>query len=312
MSVVKFRSMAQAAQDLRLAMTPCGTLMPRAVWCVGKNYADHIPEVHETDIYIYIYIYDISPFSPNNSIASLLYVYMKSTTLLLLFFFKFVFVTLFVTLCIYICHEKKVDTVMDLKLKHGRPEYPIIFLKAGRSVVSGQKPIVKPTCTSQMDYEGELAVIIGKEAKNVKKENASEYIYGYTVCNDITARDLQKRHQQFSIGKSLDGFFPLGPQVLMNNTTDTESEAVDLLIQTYVNDELRQQGRTTQMLYTIPELIELLSMGGTLLPGDVIATGTPSGVGAAMKPPQFLEPGDCVKVVIESIGEISNTIESAE
>ena len=238
------------ASELGVGLSRCGTtFQPGSVWCVGKNYMEHIGEV---------------------------------------------------------------DTKMDgIHVKEGRPEYPIIFLKSARAVVGSGVRVVKPTSTEKLDYEGELAVVIGKEARGVRRENAMEYVYGYAVCNDITARDLQKRHQQWSIGKSIDGGLPLGPHVLRRLPTGVAGDgedADDLAITTFVNGELRQSGRTSQMIFTIPQLVELLSSAGTLYPGDVIATGTPSGVGAGMKPPCFLNPGDVVEVEIENVGRLTTPI----
>ena len=124
-----------------------------------------------------------------------------------------------------------------------RPEHPLIFLKSSRSVVGSEVEVEAPPCTSQMDYEGELAVVIGKEAKDVRAEDAMSYVYGFTVCNDLTARDLQKMHKQFSIGKSLDGFFPMGPTILLNSAESNGGALPafpDLKIQTWVNGQLRQ------------------------------------------------------------------------
>ena len=240
-------SMQRAARDLGMSMSRCGAcFVPRSIWCVGKNYFDHIGEV---------------------------------------------------------------DTHMDLKMTaKGRPEHPIIFLKSSRSAVGSAVDVAAPACTEKMDYEGELAVIIGREGKDIRADDAMSYVYGFTVSNDLTARDLQKKHQQFSIGKSLEGFFPFGPDILLNETAAPLGAFPDLRVQTFVNSELRQDGRTSQMMFKIPELIELLSAGGTLYPGDVIATGTPAGVGAGMDPPEFLKAGDEVVVEIEGVGRLVSPI----
>ena len=160
--------------------------------------------------------------------------------------------------------------------------------------------------TGQLDYEVELAVIIGRDAKNVTMEDAKDYVFGYTVLNDVTARDLQNRHVQWYFGKSLDGFCPMGPYIV---TADEIGVEPALKIQSYVNGELRQDSNTANMIYKIPQIIEELSGAMTLQAGTIIALGTPSGVGMGFNPPKFLKSGDVVTCKIESIGEISNTIE---
>ncbi len=159
--------------------------------------------------------------------------------------------------------------------------------------------------TSQLDYECELAVIIGKDAVKVETEDAAEYIFGYTICNDVSARELQTGHKQWLFGKSLDGFCPMGPCIV---TADELSYPPDLRIYTTVNGELRQDSRTTFLLHSISEIISELSQGMTLQAGTIIATGTPKGVGMGMDPPRFLKPGDRVVCGIEGIGELANTI----
>lgn len=159
--------------------------------------------------------------------------------------------------------------------------------------------------TSQLDYEGELAVVIGKSGTRISKEEAYDHIFGYTIVNDITARDLQKRHKQFFIGKSLDTTCPMGP-VLVHKSLIPDPER--LKVETRVNGELRQSGSASDMIFSVAELIETLSMGMTLEAGDIIATGTPSGVGKGFTPPKFLRRGDQIDITIEPIGTLSNQI----
>ena len=157
----------------------------------------------------------------------------------------------------------------------------------------------------RLDYEAELAVIIGKTAKNVKAEEAGAYIFGYTVLNDVSARDLQTGHKQWYFGKSLDGFTPMGPCIL---TGDAVPFPTALDISCAVNGEERQRSNTSLLIHGIPEIIEELSAGMTLLPGTIIATGTPAGVGMGMDPPEFLRYGDVVECTIQGIGTLRSTV----
>jgi len=185
---------------------------------------------------------------------------------------------------------------------------PIVFTKASTAVTGPYDDILLDTAvTQQLDWEIELAVIIGREDKNIPVEEAMSYVYGYTVLNDISARDLQLAGKQFFKGKSLDGSCPLGPVIV----TADELDPADLQVTCRVNGALKQDGRTSQMIFDIPATIAYLSLGMTLLPGDIIATGTPEGVGFARTPPEFLQPGDVVACKIERIGEIRNRIVDA-
>ena len=157
----------------------------------------------------------------------------------------------------------------------------------------------------RLDYEAELAVIIGKTARNVKAENAGDYVFGYTVLNDVSARDLQTGHKQWYFGKGLDGFTPMGPCIL---TADETAFPPALDISCAVNGEERQRSNTALLIHGIPEIIEELSAGMTLLPGTIIATGTPAGVGMGFDPPKFLSAGDIVACTIQSIGTLRSTI----
>ena len=183
------------------------------------------------------------------------------------------------------------------------PAVPIFFTKATTSVIGPEEEIDShPAATKEVDYEGELGVIIGKRCTNVAAEDAMKYVYGYTIINDVTARDLQKKHVQWFKGKSLDTFCPMGPTVMVGDWP------VPFTIYTKVNGHLRQEGSTNDLIFSIPRLIEVLSDGMTLLPGDVIATGTPQGVGMGQNPPQFLKKGDVVEITIDPIGTLKNTV----
>jgi 2-keto-4-pentenoate hydratase/2-oxohepta-3-ene-1,7-dioic acid hydratase in catechol pathway len=185
-------------------------------------------------------------------------------------------------------------------------EYPVIFTKATTCVNGPNDNIPFDAAVSQqLDYEAELAVIIGRRVKNASREEAMAAVFGYTVLNDVTARDLQTLHKQFFKGKSLDGSCPMGPWLV---TADEIPDPYALRITCRVNGELRQDSAAETMTFDIPTIIGHLSRGMTLLPGDIIATGTPGGVGFALKPPVFLRPGDVVECAIEGIGAIRNQI----
>ena len=162
-----------------------------------------------------------------------------------------------------------------------------------------------PGLVERLDYEAELAVIIGRTVKNVKAADAADYIFGYTILNDVSARLLQTSHKQFYFGKSLDGFTPMGPCI---TTADEIAFPPALTLTTQVNGELRQNSNTELLLNSIAEIIEELSSGMTLLPGTIIATGTPAGVGMGFDPPKFLKPGDVVECAVEGIGTLRNTV----
>jgi 2-keto-4-pentenoate hydratase/2-oxohepta-3-ene-1,7-dioic acid hydratase in catechol pathway len=189
------------------------------------------------------------------------------------------------------------------------PQWPMLFIKSPNTLNHPGDPITIPThlTSTEVDYEGELAVVIGRDCKNVRRESAFDYVLGYTAANDVTARDWQKKYGggQFCRGKSFDSFAPLGPVLL---TKEEIADAGKLRIQSRVNGETRQDSNTSNLIFDIPTLIEFLSGSTTLLAGSVILTGTPSGVGMAMKPPHFLQPGDVVEVEIENIGVLSNPV----
>lgn len=184
------------------------------------------------------------------------------------------------------------------------PEKLMIFTKAPTSIAADEKDLpIHSDVTDNLDYEGELALVISKQGRNIPKQLAYDYIFGYTIANDVTARDIQTAHKQFFLGKSLDGSCPMGPYLV---TKDEIPNPQNLSIVTKVNDEVRQNGNTSDMIFKIDDLIAEISRFITLEPGDVIMTGTPEGVGKGMKPPTFLRKGDTVKISIENIGTLSN------
>jgi 2-keto-4-pentenoate hydratase/2-oxohepta-3-ene-1,7-dioic acid hydratase in catechol pathway len=189
-------------------------------------------------------------------------------------------------------------------------QYPAIFTKAPTAVIGPYDDLpFDPAVSEHMDYEGELAVVIGRTGKNIAAADAKEHIFGYMVLNDVTARDIQRRHgNQFFKGKSLDGSCPMGPWIV---TADEIPDPDNLELWTRVNGIEKQHDTTANMLLDVAGIIESLSLGMTLEPGDVIATGTPAGVGHARTPPEFLRPGDVVECEIEGIGVIRNTVRDA-
>jgi 5-carboxymethyl-2-hydroxymuconate isomerase len=185
------------------------------------------------------------------------------------------------------------------------PERPIIFTKFTTTIIgAGDEIRWEPALSEQIDWEAELAVVIGRPARRVKAADAYDYVFGYTVANDVTARDLQKGDGQWVRGKSLDTFCPLGPWIV---SRDEIAEPHGLPIRTRVNGETVQNSRTDQLIFRIPTLIEFITRAFTLLPGDIILTGTPPGVGAYRKPPRFLKNGDVVTVEVEGIGSLTNS-----
>ncbi len=185
------------------------------------------------------------------------------------------------------------------------PERPVVFTKPAAAVIASGDPIDPHTdITSALDYEGEIGVIIGKRASKVSKADALDYVWGYTLVNDVTARDLQRDHKQWFIGKSLDTFCPLGPWAVSADEVDI----ANLELQTRVNGELRQDTNTSLLIFDVPTIIETLTAGITLEPGDVIATGTPVGVGLGFTPPKYLQPGDEVTVTATGLGELRNVV----
>jgi 2-keto-4-pentenoate hydratase/2-oxohepta-3-ene-1,7-dioic acid hydratase in catechol pathway len=186
------------------------------------------------------------------------------------------------------------------------PEVPVVFTKAVTSLADpfqGLPASADPTHST--DYEGELGVVIGRRAKNVKRADALDYVFGYTIVNDATARTVQQRHRQWFLGKSLDGFCPVGP-VLVTRDEFGVPDAQELA--TFVNGERRQLAKLRDLIFDVPAIIEAVSAYVPLDPGDLIATGTPAGVGIGFKPPKYLKPGDVVKISITGIGELINPV----
>ncbi len=190
---------------------------------------------------------------------------------------------------------------------NGERPYAVYFSKrVNEAVADGAVIPSHADITERLDYEAELAVIIGKDAKNISADQAREYVFGYTVLNDVSAREIQNRHKQWYFGKSLDGTTPMGPCIL---TRDSVAYPPKLAIQSYVNGELRQDSNTERMIFDIDHIISELSRGMTLKAGTIISTGTPAGVGMGFDPPRFLKSGDEVVCVVEEIGALRNWVE---
>jgi 2-keto-4-pentenoate hydratase/2-oxohepta-3-ene-1,7-dioic acid hydratase in catechol pathway len=185
------------------------------------------------------------------------------------------------------------------EMSHRIPTEPLIFLKPPTAVIGHEDTIIYPPSSQRVDYEGELGVVIGKTAKNILKEKANNYILGYTCLNDVTARDLQAIDKQWTRAKGFDTFAPIGPYI------ETELDPSDLALETRLNGEVKQKTRTSELIFPVPELVSFISHVMTLLPGDVIATGTTSGIGP-------MQPGDIVEVQIERIGTLRNYVAKPE
>ncbi len=184
-------------------------------------------------------------------------------------------------------------------------EWPIVFTKVPECVIAPGAAIRLPRGISErIDYEAELAVVIGTGGRDIRASRAMAHVWGYTIVNDVTARDVQMRHSQWDLGKSFDTFCPMGPWLVSAD----EIDATDLELTCRVNGEMRQHARTSQLIFDIPTLIETCSRGITLYPGDVIATGTPAGVGMGMDPPRWLRAGDVVRIEIEGLGVLENPV----
>ncbi|MBI2321151.1 MAG: fumarylacetoacetate hydrolase family protein [Chloroflexi bacterium] len=186
---------------------------------------------------------------------------------------------------------------------------PSIFVKVSSTVIAAGEPIVHPRTTEQLDYEGELAVVIGRRAKDVAKGDALSYVAGYTIFNDVSARDLQlAKSGGVTLGKNFDSAAPMGPYLVL---TDEVPDPTKLTLRTYVNGEQRQHASVSGLIFDIPTIIAFLTQQLTLEPGDVIPTGTPAGVGFARKPPTWLKPGDVVRVEIDGLGVLENSVIAA-
>ena len=208
----------------------------------------------------------------------------------------------------YYAHAKEFnDSGFDSSTKEEVPSVPVIFTKATTSVIGPNASILSAMDpTDSVDYECELCFVISKKAHKVTKADCFDYIFGYTILNDVTARYLQQRHNQWFLGKSLDSFAPMGPSIV---TIDEIGDITTSTISTTVNGELRQQAKIADLIFDIPTLMETLTATMTLLPGDIIATGTPVGVGLGFKPPKFLKAGDLISVAVDSIGTLTNPVQ---
>jgi 2-keto-4-pentenoate hydratase/2-oxohepta-3-ene-1,7-dioic acid hydratase in catechol pathway len=185
------------------------------------------------------------------------------------------------------------------------PETPLIFSKNVTALIAAGEPIQLPHASERVDYEAELAFVIGREARSVSAECALDYIAGYTIVNDVTARDLQAREKQWVRAKGLDTFAPCGPWLV---TTDEITDAHALDISLRLNGELRQQSNTSDLIFKIPQLVEFISQDLTLRPGDIVSTGTPSGVGVFMNPPVYLQGGDQIEITLAGVGQLRNPV----
>ncbi len=204
-------------------------------------------------------------------------------------------------------HVQEVRAIVTRGDGQGLPEVPIFFTKATSAVIGPDQPIpARLDPPDSTDYEGELAVVIGPGGRNIAAADAADHIYGFTIVNDATSRGLQFRHQQWFLGKSLDGFCPMGPAIL---TADEVTDVTALRVQTRVNGELRQDGRLDQLIFDVPTLVQTLAATMTLEAGDIIATGTPAGVGMGFDPPRYLRSGDEVAITIDPIGTLRNPVE---
>jgi 2-keto-4-pentenoate hydratase/2-oxohepta-3-ene-1,7-dioic acid hydratase in catechol pathway len=197
------------------------------------------------------------------------------------------------------------DHVTEMGSVEDVPAEPIVFSKVPETVIAHEDTIRIPEGVSAaIDYEAELAVVIGRQGRGISRADAYAHVFGYTIVNDVTARDLQKQHQQWLIGKSQDTFCPMGPWIVTREEIDPTATTLSL----WVNEERRQHASTRDLIFDLPTIIATISAGITLYPGDVIATGTPSGVGAGFKPPRFLKKGDRVTIEIEGVGRLSNPV----
>ncbi|MCG6899346.1 MAG: fumarylacetoacetate hydrolase family protein [Gammaproteobacteria bacterium] len=204
----------------------------------------------------------------------------------------------------YLEHAQEIAAKM--KQSSEAPREPIFFTKATTAVIGPGAPIpAYPAYTRKLDYEAELALVIGKGGRDIAAGEAWEHVFGYTAMNDVSARDLQKNHHQWFRAKSLDGFAPMGPLLVHRSVMP---EPANIEIKCFVNGELRQSDTFDRLIFDVPTIISTLSAGMTLLPGDIIATGTPAGVGMGFTPPKYLQPGDEVVVDVTGVGELRNPV----
>ena len=209
----------------------------------------------------------------------------------------------------YHAHAKELQTSVFKNNSADPQAWPIVFTKVPECVIGPSDDVQLPpaSVSEQIDYEAELTVIIGTGGKNIARSDAMRHVFGYTLVNDVTARDVQMRHQQWDLGKSFDTFCPMGPWIVTADALDIGRSRV----RCWVNGEPRQDGPVQNMIFDIPTLIETISRGITLYPGDVIATGTPAGVGMGFSPPRYLKPGDIVRIEADGIGSIENRFVAA-
>ncbi len=214
-------------------------------------------------------------------------------------------------MCLAVNYKEHAQETAGVRGHSGEtPEYPVFFTKATTTINAPFGEIVIDSAvSSEIDWEVELGVIIGKSGKNIPAEDALSYVFGYTVLNDITARDLQVRHKQFFKGKSLDGSCPIGPWIV---TADEVADPHNLALSLRVNGVTKQDSNTSLMIFSINQSIAVLSAGMTLEAGDIIATGTPSGVGFSRTPPEFLKPGDVVEAEVAGVGLIRNRVTGSQ
>lgn len=210
-------------------------------------------------------------------------------------------------MCMGLNYFEHIEEALNLTGKTAKkPTYPIVFTKSVTSVIGHEADIpYDPDTCSKLDWESELGVIIGKTGRKISPEHALDYVFGYTVINDISARDIQLNHKQYFLGKSLDGGCPIGPVIV---TKDEITDPQNLEIACRVNGVTKQNSNTSYMLFKIAEIIVTLSRAMPLEAGDIIATGTPSGVGFARNPPEYLHPGDVVECEVEKIGVLRNRV----
>ncbi|ODV03848.1 MAG: hydrolase [Rubrivivax sp. SCN 70-15] len=204
----------------------------------------------------------------------------------------------------YHAHARELATSVFKDNSASVVEWPIVFTKAPETVIGPTDAVVLPgaAISEQIDYEAELTIVIGKGGKNIRRADWREHVFGYTIINDVTARDVQMRHQQWDMGKSFDTFCPMGPWIV----TADELDATKTRVRCWVNGELRQDAHTQDLIFDLPTLVETVSRGITLHPGDLIATGSPAGVGMGFKPPKYLAAGDRVRIEIDGLGVIEN------
>ncbi len=210
-------------------------------------------------------------------------------------------------LCTGINYAEHLDElVRPLSVEQKLPEYPFIFTKPRTAIAHPEAAVeCHANITDSYDYEVELAVIIGKKGRDISKEAALDYVFGYSIMNDLSARNIQRRTSQWYCGKALDGSAPLGPCVVLK---DYIKNPQDLRITSRINGETRQDSNTKNMLFDVATLIHIVSQGTSILPGDIIATGTPSGVGMSFNPPKYLKPGDVMELEIQDIGVLRNSL----